>query len=355
MIRKVGTSRIVREIGRGGMGVVFEAFQEGLDRPVAVKALDQKIARSRELVERFRREGRAYARLRHQAIVAVHDLVEKDEQLYLVTDFVDGADLARVLQGGGAIPAECAAIMGARVGEALDYVHFNGLLHRDVKPANVMVSRDGEVKLMDFGIAKDEDDPALTRAGMLVGSPSYMAPEVLGGEEAGPAADVWALGVTLYELVAGEKPFRGANADQLFGAIRRGKFRRLRALAPDCPRRIARIVERCLARRPEKRWKSAGALARALDSAAARRLRRTHPRARLVALLAHRGFATEEIALSKMDLATLQATRIADARGTRTAVEFPVARRRRARFAVAAALALAAGIAVWFVRLPLMP
>jgi serine/threonine protein kinase len=355
MIRKVGTSRVVREIGRGGMGVVYEAFQEGLDRPVAVKALDQKIARSKEIVERFRREGRAYARLRHEAIVAVHDLVEKDEQLYLVTDFVDGADLARLLQAGGAIPAECAAIVGARVAEALDYVHFNGLLHRDVKPANVMVSRDGEVKLMDFGIAKGEDDPALTRAGMLVGSPSYMAPEVLGGEEAGPPSDVWALGVTLYELVAGEKPFRGANADQLFGAIRKGKFRRLRSLAPECPRRVARIVERCLARRQEKRWKSAGALARALDQAAARRLRKTHPRARLVALLAHRGFATEEIALSKMDLATLQATRIADARGTRTAVEFPVARRRRARLAVVAALALAAGLAVWFVRLPVMP
>jgi eukaryotic-like serine/threonine-protein kinase len=355
MIRKVGTSRIVREIGRGGMGVVYEAFQEGLDRPVAVKSLDAKLARSKELTERFRREGRAYARLRHEAIVAVHDLVEKDDGLYLVTDLVDGADLARILQAGGAIPAECAAIVGARVGEALDYVHFNGLLHRDVKPANVMVSRDGEVKLMDFGIAKGEDDPALTRAGMLVGSPSYMAPEVLGGEEAGPPSDVWALGVTLYELVAGEKPFRGANADQLFTAIRRGKFRRLRALAPDCPRRIARAVERCLAKRPEKRWKSAGALARALDAAAARRLRKTHPRARLVALLAHRGFATEEIVLAKMDKATLQATRIADARGTRTAVEFPIARRRRARLALSAALALAAALAVWFVRLPAMP
>jgi eukaryotic-like serine/threonine-protein kinase len=355
MIRKVGTSRVVREIGRGGMGVVYEAFQEGLDRPVAVKALDQKIARSKEVVERFRREGRAYARLRHEAIVAVHDLVEKDEQLYLVTDFVDGADLARLLQAGGAIPAECAAIVGARVAEALDYVHFNGLLHRDVKPANVMVSRDGEVKLMDFGIAKGEEDSDLTRVGMLVGSPSYMAPEVLAGGEAGPMSDVWALGVSLYELVTGDKPFRGKNAEELFSAISRGKFPPLRSLAPDCPRRIARIVERCLSRRPEKRWKSAGALARALDAAAARRLRKTHPRARLVALLAHRGFATEEIALSKMDLATLQATRIADARGTRTAVEFPVARRRRARFAVVAALALAAGLAVWFVRLPVMP
>src|SRR4051794_8235229 len=165
MIRKVGTSRIVREIGRGGMGVVYEAFQEGLDRPVAVKALDQKLARSKELVERFRREGRAIARLRHEAIVAVHDLVEKDEQLFLVTDFVDGTDLAKLLQQGGAVPADCAAVIGARVAGALDYVHFNALLHRDVKPANVMLSRDGEVKLLDFGIARARTIPPSPASG----------------------------------------------------------------------------------------------------------------------------------------------------------------------------------------------
>src|SRR5512146_1368075 len=125
MVRKVGTSRIVREIGRGGMGVVYEAFQDGLDRPVAVKALDTKLTRSKEIVERFRREGRAYARLRHEAIVQVHDIVEKDDGLYLITEFVDGADLARVLAQGGALPPECVALVGARVAEALDYVHFN--------------------------------------------------------------------------------------------------------------------------------------------------------------------------------------------------------------------------------------
>jgi serine/threonine protein kinase len=155
MVRKVGSSRIVREIGRGGMGIVYEAYQEALDRPVAVKALDAKLARSKEVAERFRREGRAYARLRHEAIVAVHDLVEKDDGLYLVTELVDGTDLARLIARGGALPPECVALVGARVAEALDYVHFNRLRHRDVKPANVMVSREGEVKLMDFGIGGD--------------------------------------------------------------------------------------------------------------------------------------------------------------------------------------------------------
>src|SRR5512147_2099036 len=115
MVRKVANARIVREIGRGGMGIVYEAFQEGLDRSVAVKALDVKLARSKEVLERFRREGRAYARLRHEAIVQVHDLVEKDEAVYLVTELVDGADLARVLANGGALPPDCVALVGARI------------------------------------------------------------------------------------------------------------------------------------------------------------------------------------------------------------------------------------------------
>ncbi|HEX9053025.1 MAG TPA: serine/threonine-protein kinase [Anaeromyxobacter sp.] len=351
MVRKVGTSRIVREIGRGGMGVVYEAFQEELDRPVAVKALDVKLARSKEIVERFRREGRAYAKLRHEAIVQVHDLVEKDDGLYLVTEFVDGADLARVVHKGGALPADCVAVVAARIADALDYVHYNALLHRDVKPANVMVSRDGEVKLMDFGIAKGEADMSLTRAGMLIGSPSYMAPEVLAGAEAGPPADVWALGVTLYELLTGEKPFRGRDAEDLFAAIQRGRFRRVRALAPSCPRRLARAVERCLSHAPQQRFKSAGALARALDAIAAGLLPRgLNPRARLVALLANRGFVTEQIALDRLDASTLAATRVADSRGTATMAEFPTPRRRAASLAVAVVLAAVVGLVVFFVR-----
>jgi serine/threonine-protein kinase len=337
------------------MGVVYEAFQEGLDRPVAVKALDTKLTRSKEIVERFRREGRAYARLRHEAIVQVHDIVEKEDGLYLVTEFVDGADLARIVAQGGALPPECVALIGARVAEALDYVHFNRLLHRDVKPANLMVSRDGEVKLMDFGIAKGEEDSSLTRAGMLVGSPSYMAPEVLAGEaqseEQEKASDVWALGVSLYELLTGEKPFRGKNAEDLFANIQRGRYLRVRALAPHTPRRLARAVERCLSRRPGARG-SAGQVARTLDGIAAKLVsRKVHPRARLVALLANRGFVTEQIALAKLDASTLAATRVADSRGTATKAEFPVRRRRRASVAVAMLLAAAAGLFVYFVRL----
>jgi serine/threonine-protein kinase len=345
-VRKVGTCRIVRELGRGGMGVVFEAFQEGLDRRVAVKALDVKLARSKELTERFRREGRAYAQLRHQAVVAVHDLLEKEDTLYLVTDFVDGADLNRVLLQGGALPPVCAAVIGARLAEALDYVHFNGLLHRDVKPANVMISRDGEVKLMDFGIAKDQNASDLTRAGMLVGSPSYIAPELLGGEPADPQTDVWALGVTLYELLTGEKPFRGADSESLFNAIRSGAFHRIRRVAPSVPRRLAGAIEKCLAPR-RRRWRSAGHLARQLEAVSARMLKGMHPQARLVALMAHRGFAEEQEALTRVDAATLAATRSTDEAGGTVLL---VPRKPRLRWALAIALAVTAGLVAWLIR-----
>ncbi|HSM93921.1 MAG TPA: serine/threonine-protein kinase [Anaeromyxobacteraceae bacterium] len=352
-IRKVGTCEVKREIGRGGMGVVYEARQEALDRTVAIKALDAKLARSRELAERFKREGRAYAQLRHQAIVAVHDLVEKEDTLYLVTDFVDGADLTKVLAKGGTLPPECAAIVGARVAGALDYVHFNHLLHRDVKPANVMLSRDGEVKLMDFGIAKDQRETDLTRSGMLVGSPSYLAPEVLGGDPADAKADVWALGVTLYELVAGEKPFRGRDADELFSAIRRGSFRRVRSLAPDCPRRLARAIERCLESRPRARWKTAGALARELDACAAKLLAGMHPQARLVALMTHRGFAKEEDALTRIDAASLLATRAVDQAGEEGPTSPFILRRQRRRAVTAAVLVAVAAVLLGFWLMPL--
>jgi tRNA A-37 threonylcarbamoyl transferase component Bud32 len=325
-IRKVGTCEVKREIGRGGMGVVYEARQESLERTVAIKALDAKLARSKELVERFRREGRAYAQLRHQAIVAVHDLVEKEDTLYLITDFVDGADLTKILAKGGTLPTDCAAIMGARVAEALDYVHFNHLLHRDVKPANIMVSRDGEVKLMDFGIAKDQRETDLTRAGMLVGSPSYLAPEVLGGDA----------------------------AEELVGAIRKGSFRRVRSLVPDCPRRLARAVEKCLEVKPRARWKTAGAFARELDACASKLLGGMHPQARLVALMTHRGFAKEEEALTRIDAASLLATRAVDEPG----VEGPTSpfilkrQRRRLTTALVVAAAVAVALGIWLMPLP---
>jgi eukaryotic-like serine/threonine-protein kinase len=292
-VRKVGSCRILREVARGGMGVVYEAYQDGLDRRVAVKALEPGQDRSTDRVERFRREGRAYAQIRHDAIPIVHDLVQKDEALYLVTEFVDGADLHQLLAKGGALPPACVAAVGARLADALDCVHSHALLHRDVKPANVMISVRGDVKLMDFGIAKDPMATELTRTGTVVGSPGYVAPEVLEGEPATERSDVWSAGVTLYELATWMKPFMGDDFHQLFAAIRKARPIPIRDVVPSFPRRLARAIERCLERRPSRRWESAGALAAELEACAARLLGDARPRERLAALMLERGVSEE--------------------------------------------------------------
>ena len=263
-VRKVGTSRVIREIGRGGMSVVYEAYQEALDRKVAVKALDEASARSEELSERFRREGRAYAQIHHAGIIAIHDFVEKDDALYLITEFVDGEDLYRLLLGGP-LPPDCVAAVGAGVAEALECIHGHTLLHRDLKPGNVMISREGVVKVMDFGIVKDPMASDLTRTGTVVGTPYYIAPEVLGGDGEDERSDIWSLGVTLYELATGERPFTGVDYQELFAAVRKGRFRPVRSVNPAVPRRLARAIERCLERRPDRRWETAAMLARELQ------------------------------------------------------------------------------------------
>jgi eukaryotic-like serine/threonine-protein kinase len=286
-IRKVGTSRVIREVGRGGMSVVYEAYQEALDRKVAVKALDAVAARSEDLAERFRREGRAYAQIHHPAIVAVHDFVEKDEALYLVTEFVDGEDLHELL-APGPLPPDCVAAVGAAVADALECIHAHSLLHRDLKPGNLMISREGAVKVMDFGIVKDPLASALTRTGTVVGTPYYIAPEVLGGDAEDERSDLWSLGVTLYELATGRRPFTGDDYQALFAAVRRGKPERIRSIRREVPRRLANAIERCMERRPDRRWETAALLAAELRAIAGKLLGEVKPEKRLMALLEER-------------------------------------------------------------------
>lgn len=339
-VRKVGSSRILREIGRGGMSVVYEAYQEGLDRRVAVKAFQPGRAPSKDLVERFRREGRAYAQMRHPALLAVHDLVEKEEGLYLVTEYVDGADLQKVLGAGGALPVGCVAAVGARVADALECVHAHALVHRDVKPSNVMVSRAGEVKLMDLGIAKDPLASELTRTGAVVGTPAYVAPEMLEGEPATEHSDVWSVGVMLYELAAGRRPFQGETFAELFTSVRKKRARPVREVAPEVPRRLARAIERCLEKRPGRRWPTAGALARELEACADRLLGEVPAPEVLAALLCDRGLVE-----GARDVA-VRTGFIAAARAPEDAAPAP---RRVARlgWAVVMALALVGAWLVW--------
>ncbi|MFE0679006.1 serine/threonine-protein kinase [Streptomyces sp. NPDC058867] len=223
-----GRYRVLAQLGRGGMGVVWRARDEVLGREVAVKELRTYIdADGPELDAlrlRMQREARAAARVRHSAVVAVHDVTEVDGRPLIVMELVDGPSLDDVIrERGGVDPYEAAAI-GAEVMDALAAAHRAGVLHRDVKPGNILLDRSGRVVLTDFGIATMEDPgdgsaTHLTRSGELVGSLDYLAPERARGADPGPASDVWALGATLYAAVEGTAPFRRTSAFATLTAI----------------------------------------------------------------------------------------------------------------------------------------
>jgi serine/threonine protein kinase len=210
--RLVGGRYALREIlGRGGMGVVWAATDQLLDRRVAVKELTFPVGvtddERRILCERTMREARAAGRLDHPCVTTVYDVVEQAGKPWLVMEQVDADSLQEVLERSGPLPAREVARIGLDVLAALEAAHAAGIVHRDVKPANVLVQRDGSARLTDFGIAVSVGDSSLTTQGALIGSPSYMAPERIHGDEPHPAGDLWSLGATLYAAVEGRPPF----------------------------------------------------------------------------------------------------------------------------------------------------
>ncbi|MFJ9607149.1 serine/threonine-protein kinase [Kitasatospora sp. NPDC101176] len=199
-------------LGRGGMGTVWRAWDRMLDREVAVKELTVNHLPEEDLQilhARMKREASAAARIKHPGVITVHDVLEQDGRPWIVMELVDGRSLADVISQDGTLPPRAAAEVGSQVLAALHRGHQLGVLHRDVKPANVLLERGtGRVVLLDFGIAKYEGSTELTRPGDLVGSPDYLAPERAQGERPGPASDLWGLGATLYAAVEGQSPFR---------------------------------------------------------------------------------------------------------------------------------------------------
>ncbi|MDQ0943536.1 tRNA A-37 threonylcarbamoyl transferase component Bud32 [Streptomyces sp. V1I1] len=205
-----GRYRLDESIGQGGMGRVWRAADVILDRPVAVKEMrmdDADAEDTRIRRERTLREARATARIDHANVVRVYDVVEESDRLWIVMELVESRSLERLLVEDGPVSAREAARIGLGVVAALREVHAVGVLHRDIKPGNILLSRSGRVVLTDFGIAAIQDAKALTVVGMLVGSPDYMAPERVGGRPQGPASDLWSLGATLCAAVAGQSPF----------------------------------------------------------------------------------------------------------------------------------------------------
>lgn len=239
---------IERRIGSGGFGVVYEAWDGRLERPVAVKAIEQR----GEAGKRVLREAQAAARLNHPGIVTLYEMGEEDGNALLVSELVEGSTLAR-LAGEDVLSDREIGEIGADLCEALDHAHSRGVIHRDIKPQNVQIV-DGQprAKLMDFGIALVADAAGLTATGDVVGTLAYMSPEQAEGREAGPEADVYSLALTLYECWGGENPHRRDNAVATARSIGR-RTRSLHRLRPDLPRELTEEIDGCLDPRPDYR------------------------------------------------------------------------------------------------------
>jgi serine/threonine-protein kinase len=270
---RFGSCRVLEELGSGALSTVYKAIQEPLGRTVAVKALKSTIATTSPFAAHLEREARMLGELGHPNIISLFDFVKTDLQMYLVLEYVDGPSLAELLSKNKKLRPEMVAAVGAEAARGLQHAHERGVVHRDVKPANILLAKAGEVKLVDFGIAQRErmpsfDEPLAHSDDAAFGTPAYMSPEQILGEFVDARSDLFSLGVVLYQMLAGTRPFDGDDPHDRRAAaqrIRRDPPRPLRTRVADVPRSLERIVMRSLEKLPVDRFTSAGALAGELD------------------------------------------------------------------------------------------
>lgn len=279
------------------MAEVYRGVHETLQREVAIKVLPAMSAASPEVLSRFKREALALAAFRHQHIVTLYDLIEKNDGWYLVMELVDGPTLLELVKERP-LPPEVVAVIGLQLCRALEHAHFQKVVHRDLKPANVMISKRGETKLMDFGIAQNEDLERLTQLGQVVGTPSYMSPEQISGAQVDARSDLFSLGVVLYEAVSGTKPFTGATVGEVFSRVVSGRHRPLRKAAPGSPRALNKVIDSLMAGEPGHRFPDATQARRAFE-ALVDTLDRS-PEAVLVSFLRAREKISESEALARL-------------------------------------------------------
>ena len=257
--------RVDRVLGKGGMGKVYLAHDLDEGRPVALKVLHVPRAVFQEASARFRREARAQSRVQSRHVVAIYDQDFDGETPFIAMEYVEGKDLAELLKAEGALPWSRVLRVARELGQALDRLHAAGVLHRDLKPSNIMVREaDGSTVLMDLGLARVQDATALTGTGQIVGTPLYMPPEILGeGAAWSAAADVYQVGAILFELLAGQPLLKGSTMDEVVASMMGGDHRTL-PLDPDRPLHVDAVLRQAVAMDPDRRFGSAGELARAL-------------------------------------------------------------------------------------------
>ena len=269
----LGRYEILRELGRGAMGVVYLGRDPRINRPVAIKAIpladEFDVDYLEEVRDRFFREAETAGRLTHPNIVTVFDVGEDGDLAYIAMEYLQGEHLSDHTESERLLSVPLALELSARTADALHYAHGQKVVHRDIKPSNIMYdSASDTLKITDFGIAR-LTDVSRTRTGIVLGTPSFMSPEQLEGKNVNGHTDLFALGVTLYQLLTGQLPFRGTSMTKLMFAIANQPHERLSAIRADLPVSLDAIMDRALAKKPEERFSSGAEMASTLRAAAA--------------------------------------------------------------------------------------
>ncbi len=265
---EIGRYKIHGLIGEGAMAQIYKAHDPHINRDLALKILKQERSLDEEYVNRFLREARAAGSLTHPNIVAVYDVGRHQERPYIIIELVDGTPMDQALADGKPLALKRSLSIGIQLAEALDYAHERGIVHRDVKPSNIMLLQDGEtIKVADFGIAQIEDADATrhTQAGTVLGTPQYMSPEQVMGQKVDGRSDLFSVGVILYQLFSGRRPFNADTMATLLFQITQEEPPPIAELMPDLPVGLQHVVNKLLAKQPAKRFESGRELARALS------------------------------------------------------------------------------------------
>ena len=258
--------RVKSLLGIGGMGAVYLVHDKDLDRDVALKLIRSDIAEDADALERFKREIQLSSRVTHPNVLRVFDLGESDDIKFLTMQFVDGRDLATILKKQGKLPNERLVRVFRQVAEGLKAAHDQGVVHRDLKPQNIMIDSQDRVYVTDFGLAKGSEQSGMTQTGAVIGTPFYMSPEQVKGEPVGPRSDIYALGVILYQMAAGVVPFTGATPFEVMMRRVQRPAQPVGELNPDLPKYLQRIIERCLAVDPNLRYQNVAEILEDLDA-----------------------------------------------------------------------------------------
>jgi predicted Ser/Thr protein kinase/TolA-binding protein len=257
--QQIGRYEILEEIGRGAMGVVFKGRDPLIGRDVAVKTIANGVAESIDLRERFYREAKAAGVLQHPNIVTIYEMAESGGTPFIAMEYLEGESLEKLIARKAPLPLPTKVGYVVQACRALEFAHRRGVIHRDVKPANIMVTRDGVVKVVDFGIARLADT-SKTQTGMLLGTLAYMSPEQVRGQQADARCDIWAMGVVLYELITYQRPFTGENHAALLLSILQKEPPPIRQFVPECPVALERVISKSLRKDEKERYPSMEAL-----------------------------------------------------------------------------------------------